>query len=115
MMVEELLQLLVCVVDTQLLKGIEFEYFKASNIQNTDEKVTRGISRKSSVDSGDNPVKKSLENSFTNGTKSVRNLRTGLSFCDELSLASGSCLSSKCCEGDCFAKDCLSGELSGVH
>ena len=85
MMVEKLLQFLVRVVDAQLLECVEFKDFKSGNIQDTDEKVSRGVSRKSSVDCGDDPVEKSLENSFANGAKSVRNLRTGLSLRDEIS------------------------------
>ena len=44
MMVEELLQLLVGKVDTQLLKGIELENFETGNIENTNEEITWEIS-----------------------------------------------------------------------
>ena len=43
MMVEKLLQSLICVVDAQLLKSVEIENFETSDIQNTDEKISRQI------------------------------------------------------------------------
>lgn len=40
-MVEQLLNLLICVVDKQLLQGIVWKDFKPGNIQHTDEQCLR--------------------------------------------------------------------------
>ena len=56
MVVEELLQLLVGVVDAELLEGVELENFKASDIEDTDEKRSGEIGGEGAVDDFDEPL-----------------------------------------------------------
>ena len=55
-MVEELLQTLVGVVDTQLLEGVVLKDLEASNVEHTDEVLTLGLDVKGLVDTGYEPV-----------------------------------------------------------
>merc|ERR1711953_1270411 len=61
-----------------LFEGVEFENFETSNIEDTNEKVSRKVSRESTVSTGDNPVEKTFENGLTNGTKRVDDLWASL-------------------------------------
>jgi len=81
-MVEELLKFFVGVVDAQLFESIEFEDFETSNIEDTNEKVSWEVSGEGTVSTCDNPIEKTLEDGFTDGTKGIDDLWASLTLDD---------------------------------
>ena len=63
-MVEELLKFLICVINTKLIEGIEVKDFETSDIEDSYEKISRGLGRQLAVDNGDQPVEKAPINCF---------------------------------------------------
>ena len=78
MMVEKLLKLFVCEIDTELLESVEIENFETSDIKNSDEKVASEISSESAVDDVDQPFKNALVAGFGDSAKGVKDLFNGL-------------------------------------
>ena len=78
MMVEKLLQTLIRVVNTQLLKSVEIENFETGDIKNSDEKVASEISSESAVDDVYQPFKNALVAGFSDSAKGVEDLFNGL-------------------------------------
>ena len=56
-LIELLLQFLVCIVDTELLKAVDVKRFKAIYIQHTNEDVVFGAGLQSTVDLFHYPIK----------------------------------------------------------
>ena len=71
MMVEKLLKLFVCEVNTQLFKSVEIENFETSDVKNSDEKVASEISSQGTVDDVYQPFKNALVAGFSDSTKGV--------------------------------------------
>ena len=74
--VEELLQTLISVVDTQLLKRVEFEYLKSSNIQYTDEVLALLLGVQGGVTTHHHPVEEPGKDTF--GQSLARKFYLGL-------------------------------------
>lgn len=89
-MVEELLQSFIGVIDANLFESVELnsftlfyhpkkkliyiEYFKASNIQDTDEKLSFDFRVQGLVDTGDQPCEHSVVQRFCQRSKRIYNL-----------------------------------------
>ena len=80
MMIEKLLKFFISIVNTKLFESVKFENLESSNIQNSDEKVSLGVSRERAVHRFDDPVKEPLENGLTEGAQGVDHLRHRLTF-----------------------------------
>jgi len=83
-MVEKLLQFLIGEVDAKLLKSVEVEDFKSSNIQDTDELDTFLTGLQSLVDTLDQPLEETIEDGLSHGTDRVRDLVDVTTLGDEL-------------------------------
>jgi len=81
-MVKELLEFFVGEIDAKLFKGIEFEDFETSNIEDTNEERSRKVSGEGTVDDFDEPFEESIENSLADGLESVVDLLDGLTLGD---------------------------------
>lgn len=84
--IEQLLQFLIRIIDTELFKAVKMEDLKTSNVQNANETGSLSLGPiQRSIDSADNPLEKSLIKSFGNGFHSKFDLLLGLSLGDVIS------------------------------
>ena len=93
MHVELLLQLLVGIVDTELLEGVDLKSLKAVDVQHPNELVHLEIGLQCLVDVEDNPVKQVGVNALHKSVsgleclRGVHGLGVGLPHCDDLPAA----------------------------
>ncbi len=74
-MVEELLEFFVGVVDAELLKAVELENLKASDIQDANEAGSLSLGAiQWPVDPGDDPLEQALVHGLANGLDGELNL-----------------------------------------
>ena len=78
--IEQLLELLIGVVDTELFKAVEVEDFKTSNIKDSNEASALSLgSVKTSVDPGHYPLEQPLVGGLADGFHGELDLFLGLS------------------------------------
>lgn len=73
--IEELLELLVCVVDAQLLEAVQLEDLESSNVEDTNKTCTLTLGTvQRAVDPGNNPLEQTFVHGLADGLDGKLNL-----------------------------------------